>query len=170
MKLLAAPKGGRKRPILVVLAVLTIGLTLFGPDEPSDSAADPQYTVRASTSKAAGPALSRRTLEFPERSAKDLEILNVFAGHSWYVPPPPAPVVYMAPAKPVAPPLPYTFLGSFVEAGGKPVYYLTRGDRAYDVRVGETLDGTYSLDAEDNGHLMLTYLPLKERQTLSVGR
>jgi len=49
------------------------------------------------------------------------------------------------------------------------VFYLTVGDRVYDVKVGDTLDNTYSVDAVQGGQLLLTYLPLKIQQTLAVG-
>ncbi|MDH4259667.1 MAG: hypothetical protein OEW16_05110 [Gammaproteobacteria bacterium] len=170
MKLLAAPQTSRKKRVLAVLAVLTTGLLLFGPDDPAGTAAVVQSDAYASTTDTSGAAQTRRALEFPTRIAGDHEILQVFGGHSWYVAPPPVAIVQMAPPKPVAPPLPFAYLGRFVETGGKPVYYLVKGDRAYDVRVGETLDGTYTLDAEDNGRLLFTYLPLKERQSLGVGK
>ncbi len=170
MKLLAAPhaNNSRRKRVLVGLAILTVGLVLFGPEDSSVTASIIKSDALGSTTDASDPALSRHALDFPQRSASG-EILQIFAGHSWYVAPPPAPVVQLIPPKPVAPPLPYSYLGSFVEAGGKPVYYLVRGDRAYDVRVGDTLDGLYKLDAAEKGRLLFTYMPLDERQSLGVG-
>jgi len=55
------------------------------------------------------------------------------------------------PPKPVAPPLPFTYMGSYAPNGAKPVFFLTQGDRVYDVHIGDTLDGTYSVDAFNNG-------------------
>jgi len=97
----------------------------------------------------------------------------LFATHSWYVappPPPPAPAVKPEPPpKPVAPPLPFAYMGSYAPNGVQPVFFLTRGDRVYDVRVGDTLDGTYSVDGFANGQLTLTYKPLNEKQQLMTG-
>jgi hypothetical protein len=169
MKLLAAPQTGRKKHVLIGLAVLTAGLALFGPEEPAGAPSIAQSDLDSLTLGTEAPAAPRRELEFPARNSDNREILQVFAGHSWYVAPPPVPIVAMVPQKPVAPPLPFTYMGRFVEKGGKPVYYLLKGDRAYDVKVGDTLDGTYTLDADDNGRLLFTYLPLKERQSLGVG-
>ena len=70
---------------------------------------------------------------------------------------------------PKAPPLPYTFIGSYVKSGDKPVYFLVRGDRVYDVRPGDTLENTYAVGNASRGQLQLTYLPLKQDQWLSVG-
>ena len=170
MKLLAAPQTGRRKHVLVGLAVVTAGLALFGPEDPAGTIVTVQPDAYASATAVSTPALPSRALDLPDRDAGDHEVPQVFGVHSWYVPPPPAPFVYVPPAKPVAPPLPFTYLGRYVESGGKPVYYLVKGDRAYDVRIGETLDGSYTLDAEDNGSLLFTYLPLKERQSLGVGK
>jgi hypothetical protein len=96
-------------------------------------------------------------------------VTNLFSGHSWFVAPPPPPVVEVAPPPPSAPPLPFTVLGSYASAGGEPVYFLVKGDSVYDVRIGDVIDNTYSVDSMSNGQLQLTYLPLKIGQTLPVG-
>jgi hypothetical protein len=102
---------------------------------------------------------------------KDRVAASLFAGHSWYVappPPPPAPVVVQAPPPPTAPPLPFSYMGTY-QADGKQIYFLTSGDRVYDVKVGDQLDNTYSVDEVKAGQLLLTYLPLKIQQSLAVG-
>ena len=38
-----------------------------------------------------------------------------------------------------------------------------------DVKVGDTLDNTYSVDGVKSGRLLLTYMPLKIQQSLAVG-
>lgn len=103
----------------------------------------------------------------------------LFASHSWYTPPPPPPAPPPAPAlseeqaaalrAPTAPPLPFTYMGSFAPDGTRPVFFLTRGDRVFDVHVGDILDNIYSVDAFDNGQLTLTYRPLNIQQQLKVG-
>jgi hypothetical protein len=60
-------------------------------------------------------------------------------------------------------------MGSYTPAGAAPVFFLTRDDRVYDVRIGDTLDGAYSVDSFANGQLVLTYKPLKIQQQLAVG-
>ena len=98
---------------------------------------------------------------------------SLFPQLSWYVappPPPPAPVVTapVAPAKPEAPPLPYKLIGSYTPDGEKTVFFLSAGDKVFDVHVGETLDNTYSIDSYSNGQLVLTYKPLNEKQQLQL--
>jgi hypothetical protein len=97
----------------------------------------------------------------------------LFAQHSWLVikkapePPPPAPEP--PPPPPTAPPLPYTLLGSYAPEGQAPVYFLSRGDRVIDVRVGDRIDSIYQLESAAGGVLVFVYLPLDIRQTLAAG-
>ena len=133
----------------------------------------------ATTSGAAGPesTLTANAAAFltrlAHRTADSKASADLFATHSWYVappPPPPAPPAPPAPPPvPVAPPLPFTFLGSYAAEGDKPTYFLSRGDRIYDVKVGDSLDSEYSLDASEGSNLIFTYKPLKARQSLLAG-
>lgn len=127
--------------------------------------APPAALSRAATLADAKPltALAHRTTEAPDNG-------NLFAAHSWYIaPPPPPPRPTPAPVAPTAPPLPYTFIGKYGRGADGTVYFLTRGDRVYDVKQGDVLDGIYRLDAVSDGQLTFTYMPLDERQTLSIG-
>src|SRR6185369_9460922 len=97
----------------------------------------------------------------------------LFAQHSWYVlkpaplpppePPPPPP------PPPTAPPFPYTFVGSLTREGHPPVFFLARGDRVTDARVGDRLDGVYQFESAAGGQLVFVYLPLNIRQNLAAG-
>ena len=49
------------------------------------------------------------------------------------------------------------------------MFFLTRGDVVYDVRAGDTIDSTYLVEGIENGSLIFTYQPLKQRQSLLVG-
>jgi hypothetical protein len=107
-----------------------------------------------------------------DRIVKDTAAASLFSAHSWYVAPPappPAPVVVQAPPAPTAPPLPFAYMGSYRPEGAVPTYFLTSGDRVYDVKIGDTLDNTYSVDGVRSGQLLLTYIPLKIQQSLAVG-
>jgi hypothetical protein len=175
MKLLAAPGAMRARalrtkPVLFGLAVLTAGLVLMAPDESPETAAVAPPVTRGQQAASGPPLASGSLFKLPERVADEHEVANAFAGHSWYVPPPPAPVVHREPPRPVAPPLPFAFMGQYEESGGRPVYYLVRGDKVYDVHVGDMIDSTYRIESGDADKLTFTYLPLAERQTLALGR
>jgi hypothetical protein len=97
----------------------------------------------------------------------------LFAQHTWYVlkpapVPPPAPPP-PPPPPPTAPPLPYSFVGSLSRESQTPVFFLARGDRVIDARVGDRLDGIYQLESAAGGQLVFLYLPLNVRQTLAAG-
>jgi len=66
-------------------------------------------------------------------------------------------------------PLPFSVMGSYARPGERTTYFLTRGDRVFDVRVGDTIDNTYSVDGDAGGQLRLTYKPLNIQQTLPIG-
>jgi hypothetical protein len=122
---------------------------------------------------------ARALVSLAQRVAGGESVQALFAAHSWYVPPPPPPPAPPAPVlsaeqlaalqRPVAPPLPFTFIGSYVTDGGIPVFFLTHGDRVYNVRVGDMVDDTYKVDSFTNGQLLMTYKPLNVQQQLSVG-
>jgi hypothetical protein len=178
---------------LIGIAVVCAGYIVFMPDAsqtiepthatstPSRGAGTPGATVpgAATHSRAIHPAQVGRKSPVmnasfgpSDRIVKDTAAASLFSPQSWYVappPPPPAPVVYQPPPAPTAPPLPFAFMGSYRTQGGGAVYYLTAGDRVYDVKVGDTLDNTYSVDGVKSGQLLLTYMPLKIQQSIAVG-
>jgi hypothetical protein len=122
---------------------------------------------------AANPSVLNALLRRSERVVEAAGAASLFAAQSWYVapppPPPPPPAAPLPPPAPTAPPLPFVFMGSYKTAGAGSTYFLTAGDRVYDVKVGDTLDNTYSVDGVKSGQLLLTYMPLKIQQTLAVG-
>lgn len=174
MKALPAPApkpAGRRRLHWLVGGAVVIGAILWfaAPEEPEvvEAVASDAAPVNATAAPAA--AADSAAVAFARRAARKVG-LDLFAQHSWYVPPPPPPPrVAGPPPKPVAPPLPYAFLGSYARTGDKPVYFLVRGDRVFDAHVGDVLEGTYRVEAVANGQLKLVYLPLQEEQALFVG-
>jgi hypothetical protein len=76
-------------------------------------------------------------------------------------PPPPPPT-------PQAPPLPFKYMGKLVE-DGKLTVFLIQGDKNVIAREGDTLDGTYRIDAVTEHSMTMTYLPLKQKQQLALG-
>lgn len=96
--------------------------------------------------------------------------VDLFAGHSWYLPPPPPPARDPEPPPPpTAPPFPYSYMGQYERPGDKAVYFLQRGDSVFDVQVGQVLDGVWNIDAVADGRMRLTYTPLKLQQVISLG-
>ncbi len=106
---------------------------------------------------------------------------RAFAVHRWLPPappppppaPPPAPVVATAPpppAAPVAPPLPFVFVG-MLEKGleQRPQAFLAKGETLLVVGAGDLLDNkSYRIETLSPQEIVMTYLPLATRQTLPV--
>jgi hypothetical protein len=172
---------GARSKILIGIAAAVAAYVVFGPTDPQTVEAARSATstvgVREAHAKAA-PARSamRSLLLLAHRVTAASASKALFATHSWYVPPPPPPAPpaaptpeSLAPPVPTAPPLPFAYIGTFTPDGAEAVYFLTQGDRVYDVHVGETLDNLYSVDGVSNGQLLLTYKPLNIQQKLSVG-
>ena len=115
-------------------------------------------------------ARARARLE-PRDTAEPIR--DAFAPRSWApaaVEPPRAPVAQepSARAAPVAPPLPYRYLGQLSEQG-RTVVFLARGEAPVAGSVGEVLDGAYRIERIGEAAVEFTYLPLNERQVLQAG-
>ena len=52
---------------------------------------------------------------------------------------------------------------------GQIIVFLTRQERNYAVRSGDKLDNTYQVDDIKRNVMLLTYLPLKLQQSLTIG-
>lgn len=166
MKLLGARRRRSARLYVYAGGALLVALAAWRTPPPladAERIASP-VDARAESSTAAAVQLS-----LPSRMSGEELRSDLFAAHSWYVPPPPSPARAPAPVQPSAPPLPYAFLGSYAPQGGRAVYFISRDDRVFDVGVGDTLENTYRVEAQANGQLYLTYLPLKVRQALVMG-
>ena len=163
--------------ILIGLAVLCAGYVVMMPDtaqtiEPARGGDAPAATHQPKPGAKTPVAMA--SFRRSDRIVKDSVASALFSVQSWYVapppPPPPPPVAAAPPPAPTAPPLPFAFMGSYRPDGAAtPTYFLTAGDRVYDVKIGDTLDNTYSVDGIKSGQLLLTYKPLKIQQSLAVG-
>ncbi|MBS1130184.1 MAG: putative proline-rich transrane protein [Proteobacteria bacterium] len=91
------------------------------------------------------------------------ETIDPFRSKSWYVAPPPPP-----PPEPVAPPLPFRYLGQLVE-DGQTLVFIDHQGRNLTIKVGDQIDGRYAVEAVDGGKVVFVYLPLKQQQTLPIG-
>jgi hypothetical protein len=73
-----------------------------------------------------------------------------------------------APVVAATPPLPFTYLGKKFE-NGKWEIFLAIGEKTYFVREGSVIDSTYVVNAIRPPTMTMTFLPMKEMQTLSIG-
>ena len=169
----------RRGKWLIGSAALIAAWAAFGPKDPD--AIEPARASAVSRAQPTHPSgaatavpVAQSLLLLAHRVADQTAAGSLFAAHSWYVPPPPpppAPVVTapVVPAKPVAPPLPFAYMGSYTPSGSPAVFFLTSGEKVYDVHLGDTLDNTYTVDSFNNGQLVFTYKPLNQQQQLSTG-
>lgn len=160
---------------------LAAWLALFGDKGPDGTAAAVSLPARPLPAAAPAPKTSRaaepgsiETLVNREQwagaaagaASAPASRRDLFSTRNWNPPPPPpAPV---AEAAPVAPPLPFAFLGKKLEGEVWEVY-LSRGEQTFIAREGQTLDGTYRVDKIAPPTLALTYLPLGQSQSLPIG-
>lgn len=111
------------------------------------------------------PSIQRKRQEKADPSEA-----NLFKQKSWYVPPPPPPPPKpLPPPPPTAPPLPFSYVGSYQDGGGPLIIFLAKGDQLYKVSPGDVIEGTYRVEGIASGQLGLVYLPLNIRQTLAAG-
>lgn len=75
--------------------------------------------------------------------------------------------VVEAPAKPSAPPFPYK-IGGVVAAGDGTRVVLTKGDRAFEVSIGQTLEEGFRLESIAPHALKFVYVPLGETSEMPV--
>ena len=156
----------------MLLALAAAGLALIGfmqsRENPAPLAvygarsAPPPGKPAAATDKASlGLALPTREALAPAPNG------NPFTSANWAPPPPPPPPrpKPAPPPPPTAPALPYSFLG-LLEDHAKPTAFLTAGDRLLVVAAGDQVDGAYRIDAVSAKEIVLTYLPLNQRQSI----
>jgi hypothetical protein len=117
--------------------------------------------------KTAQAKASRLNLDKLQRSRDEEEqIQDVFKAKSWYVPPPPPKPE--PPPPPAPPPLPFKYMGKLLD-DGKLTVFVTKQDRNYAVKAGDTIEGAYRVESVEAQRVLFTYLPLNMQQTLVIG-
>ncbi len=167
----------RRMMTYAAIGAAILGLAMFGQSSDDSNAAVTRLGGASARSQQGASALNPNAAAFltrlAHRTADSKTADALFATHSWYVapppppPPPPAPPVVVA--APTAPPLPFAFLGSYAAEGDQVTYFLSRGDRIYDVKKGEAIDADYALVEADGANLIFNYKPLNSRQSLAIG-
>jgi hypothetical protein len=139
-----------------------------------DVEAQLRFTVYTAAAGTTGLPRASEAAPSSDRVVPSTHADALFAQRSWFVPrprppPPPPPTAPPPPPEPTAPPFPYAFVGSYAPEGDPAVFYLARGDRVVEARVGQKLDGVYQLESAAAGQLVFVYLPLDVRHTLAAG-
>jgi hypothetical protein len=166
------------RQLVRYLLIAAAAIVVFAMARPSEEIAG--ATVRQGSepsrpAKRSGTALPANTAAYlswlAHRSSDAKDAPALFATHSWFVPPPPPPPQPppAAPPPPTAPPLPFALLGTFAAQGDEQTYFLARGDRIFDVKLGAAFDDDYQLVGVNEANLTILYKPMNARQTLALG-
>ncbi|MFL6571430.1 MAG: hypothetical protein ACJ8G4_06740 [Burkholderiales bacterium] len=159
---------------LIAAVTASLGLFAAGGDPPAALVAGP---AAPPAQRPAAKSESVR-IELLRRDVQTRPEGDAFAAHSWQPPPPPPPRPKLIapepdlgdpPPAPAAPPLPFTFLGAFEATGGKRVLYIVEGDKVHAVSEGESVNELYQVEAVGADEMVFMYLPLKLKQTLSLG-
>jgi len=161
------------RRLLLGLALLTTLIASVYPveEETNVVAATPASSMSPDASTLV-PARANEVpvttgLTFPHRTEPEFgEIRDPFRDAKQQV----ATVVNVAPeppAKPVAPPLPFTFKGRLDDDSGVTVI-LANGNDPHLVRAGDVFQRDYRVDEIGDSSIKFTYLPLNERQELKI--
>ena len=170
----------KSRHVLIFVALsVTIWLAFFAEGPSDKSIVDAKIKNVAANERASRPSgksekkveplldlHDRKSLIEVDQKTKEV---SLFGQQSWV----PQPVVAvatkpLAPPAPVLPPLPFQYIGKKWEDGNYEVF-LANGDKTYAVSVNTVIENTYRVDAIKPPLMHLTYLPLNQAQTLSIG-
>jgi hypothetical protein len=160
--------------LLLVLAAGAAAFVLasrYAGDGESDTAEALVPMVVASPARATGvaavpppPVAAPR----PTREAIAVDGADAFGGMTLAPPPAPAPTAPPPPPAPSAPPLPFRYVGLLEQGAAQPTAFIARGEVLHIVKAGDVIDGTYRIESLAPAQVVLTYLPLQERQTLGA--
>lgn len=171
------------------------GLAFFGDKTPASDVAEP--ATRGAAAAGAAPKAARAPVETSATAPKsaaapdtDVAILALhpradligeageasfgakegpFQSQNWQPPPPPVkPGPPPAAAPPVAPALPFAFVGKAASDGEWEVY-LVRANKIYVAKKNTLIDGIYRVEAISPPSMSITYLPLNQVQQLNIG-
>lgn len=178
------PKPWKRWAVLGAAGAVTLVLVLHGGSGDDDAVVQPVARDSAQSGDTSHDTTAHHgaaveTADAPAVPSRDKVATsaqnNPFAPHGWLPPPPPPlpvapPPPPPPPPPPTAPPVPFKFIGQYAEKGGgtKPAAFLTKGEALFVVHVGDTVENTYKIESFDAARVVVTYLPLKQRQNIEV--
>lgn len=158
----------------MLTGTLAAGALLSGenPDQTAVAEAIVSRQVNASGRLPEKPSLK---LERLVRERGGVPVRDLFAGKTWYVPPPPPPspapvakVVVQEAPRPVAPLVPFKFIGLMREEDGTETAYLAEHGQVIMVKKGDTLNDSYKVNSISPKQVELVYLPMDIYLTLAA--
>jgi hypothetical protein len=148
-----------KHVLAGVTVVGALASVVAGREQPSYAAprvAAPRVETRL-------PAVEEIDLAKLEERVDQGAKVDAFAPRSFS---PVIPAQAQAPAKPVAPPLPFRYIGKMLD-GDKLAVFLANGSESLSVAAGERI-GDYRVEKITDAEIVFTYLPLKTKQSLPL--
>ncbi|OGA78197.1 MAG: hypothetical protein A3G81_31250 [Betaproteobacteria bacterium RIFCSPLOWO2_12_FULL_65_14] len=152
-----------KRATLGVLALVLVASVVTGREKPSAAAPQPVERIETRVEVVADIDLSKL-----ERSAAQAPRIDPFARAS-FARPAPQVLASAEPPQPVAPPLPFRYMGRLTENGKTEVFVL-RGEDIVSIAPGQKIDADYRVERITETAISMTYLPLKTRQSLELAQ
>lgn len=159
----------------VAAIAIVIAITYERAEEPVPVAADSAHRGKAQLPRSVPPTSVARPNPEAGATAND-----PFAPRGWQEAVrlvQPAPVVALPAAVvpatppvaevPVAPALPYVFMGQF-DDGGRQVVYLSRNDQTFVITPGETIEGIYKVLTMNPGQIEFEHIPTGTKQVLTI--
>jgi hypothetical protein len=151
--------------LAIVVLAACVSLVAAGREAPAPA---PPPAPAANAPERAAPRERALDLDKLERPGLGEPLANLFA-----TPRAAAPAARAArpattpPPAPVAPPLPFRYLGRYVE-GGRSAVYLARGDEPLLAAPGAALGAEYRVEEVSPAAVTLIYVPLGTRQRLPL--
>jgi hypothetical protein len=160
----------RRKLLLGVALLATLAAAIVSPKEQATTTAPAKRSARAPADGpvAQAPRAAAAEAEVPPLAPYERHIDEKFKVVDIFDSRQPVSAQAAAPPAPVAPKLPFTYMGS-IEESGKSKYVLVQGEQLHVVTVGEEFAGAYRLEGVEQTELVLTYLPLGARQSLPIG-
>ncbi|WP_061158202.1 hypothetical protein [Caballeronia temeraria] len=178
-------KISRPVQVLIVAALALAVFAHFRGEQEAPSTQPASTTTSTTTAKPAAPAPASAPPEAsaPETVAAAAAPIDLFPSQNWQPPPPPPPPAppksTKPPPPPEPPPLPFSVRSLWLDQQGVFYVVLSGTGREFPLCVncqkkgflhkGDVILNAYRIDEISRQQVQFTYLPLKRRQTLSLG-
>lgn len=164
---------------ITVVALLALAIATLAGGHADDSGSVSEPADRAHGGAAAIASIAPPNDPAPQGSDAAVDpATDPFAPRGWQavaapvaappvaIPPPVAAAPAPAP-EPLAPTLPYAFMGQF-DDGGRRLVYLSRNDQTFVVAQGDTIEGAYKVLAMEPTRIEFEHIATGARQSLTI--
>jgi hypothetical protein len=150
-----------KKIVAGVAVVGALASVVMGRENPAPAVVEPVKRVDTRLQVSADFDLTK----LEERMNEGAKV-DAFAPRNFSPVIPPQAQVKAAAARPEAPPLPFRYLGKMVEDGNTKIF-LANGEESITASPGQRI-GDYRIDKITEAEVRITYLPLKQQQSLPL--